>query len=184
MKYIYIISCQEYYKIGISNDVNKRTDDLQIGNPFELKVIDMILVEKPSSYESLIHMKLKDYHVRGEWFNASIHEIRKVIDEVTSIEPDLISHKEKTEVMLGGECNNPRRQKRIKKMIKRDNAKGHVEVDDDVLRQIMTKGCGIPKWKAQLLGLRYPPKRGWMKRIIGRTISISAYNLLIQESKP
>ena len=47
----------------------------------------------------------------------------------------------------------------------------NLRITDKLLSTILTKGCGLPRRKALLLGLKYPPKRGWKKKVIGREIS-------------
>ena len=70
MKQIYIIRSGEYYKVGITNNVKKRLGDLQVGNPVKLEVIRAFTVHNPYLREDMVHQALKDYHVRGEWFQT------------------------------------------------------------------------------------------------------------------
>ena len=38
MQYLYLIRCQQFYKIGVANDVQSRLAQLSTGNPFPLTV--------------------------------------------------------------------------------------------------------------------------------------------------
>lgn len=38
MQYLYLIKCQQYYKIGVASDVESRLAQLSTDNPFPLKV--------------------------------------------------------------------------------------------------------------------------------------------------
>jgi hypothetical protein len=38
MQYVYLIKCQQFYKIGVANDVESRLAQLSTGNPFPLEV--------------------------------------------------------------------------------------------------------------------------------------------------
>jgi hypothetical protein len=67
---VYLISCGDFYKIGLSKDVSKRIGSIQTSNPLPVE-----LVAKYSSFdknysrlESLLHEKFKDSRVRLEWF--------------------------------------------------------------------------------------------------------------------
>ena len=82
MTFIYIIRCdkQNLFKIGISNNVDKRLKQLQTGNPYKLKCIYKIksLEIKASKIEATIHQFLKEAnkkHVLNEWFNLSDDEV-------------------------------------------------------------------------------------------------------------
>jgi len=82
MSFIYIIRCdnQNLFKIGISNNVDKRLKQLQTGNPYKLKCIYKIksLEIKASKIEATIHQFLKEAnkkHVLNEWFNLSDDEV-------------------------------------------------------------------------------------------------------------
>ncbi|MGB3724295.1 MAG: GIY-YIG nuclease family protein [Glaciecola sp.] len=84
---IYGIKCEGFIKIGYSSSVEKRIYDMQIGNPFDLKVEFLIEPEKATArkIEMLCHQELKSKgrHVKGEWFNFAGDEeavIRNIIN--------------------------------------------------------------------------------------------------------
>ncbi|MBC8664011.1 GIY-YIG nuclease family protein [Vibrio parahaemolyticus] len=80
---VYVINCvsTNFYKIGISNDVDKRMSTLQTGCPFELRLVALIKAEfndtlgyEIRAIEKFYHKNYEDLNVRGEWFelNASM----------------------------------------------------------------------------------------------------------------
>ena len=66
--YVYLLQCQQYYKIGITKDVIKRTVGNQTGNPFEVKIIDTFLSLDKNADEKILHRLMSEYWHRGEWF--------------------------------------------------------------------------------------------------------------------
>jgi len=75
---VYFIQCGSSkgpIKVGVSNDIDKRIETLQIGCPWRLKLIAKI---KPNSdnhayyLEGQLHNKFKRHHMRGEWFKSKI----------------------------------------------------------------------------------------------------------------
>ena len=76
---VYAMQCGQYIKIGRSNKIKERLDDLQIGNPEKLELLGSI--RAPAYIEYQIHKELADYCHRGEWFNAT----PEVLDLVDSL---------------------------------------------------------------------------------------------------
>jgi predicted XRE-type DNA-binding protein len=71
--FIYIIQCCDnngYVKIGVTTDsALNRCANLQVGCPYELKVIASFHVERElKEVEAILHKQLEDFCVRGEWF--------------------------------------------------------------------------------------------------------------------
>lgn len=67
-KYIYVLECMGFYKIGYAYDVKSRINSMQAGSPFILNHIFSEKVWNPRDAESRLHKILSDYKVRGEWF--------------------------------------------------------------------------------------------------------------------
>ena len=178
-KQIYIIKCNECYKVGISNNPQKRLKELQTSNPYKLTIINTYPCDKAIVRESIIHMKLNEWHIRGEWFSASIKMIEKAILEVLLLDSDTIEYKELQMIKMGKLTNKSKRGKSLKHKIIQENKKGEIELTKDMIRGFMTAGAGLSKWKANLIGLKYPLKRGWVERCVGKTISIDSYNLIM-----
>ena len=74
---VYLVQCGYFLKIGIAHQskMNQRLNALQVGNPFELRLLSTIKGEEKE--EKLLHLKYKDLLVRGEWFHLS----REILDE-------------------------------------------------------------------------------------------------------
>lgn len=53
-----------FVKIGKAVDVWKRLDQLQVGNPYKLELVEWLL----GDVERIFHVELADLRVRGEWF--------------------------------------------------------------------------------------------------------------------
>ena len=70
--YIYLVEClgpDNFYKIGFATNPQQRLKELQIGCPYELKII----LEFPGGLikEKELHAFYNNSYVRGEWFNLN-----------------------------------------------------------------------------------------------------------------
>ena len=82
---IYFIGCNDrYVKIGVSYNPDSRRNDLQAGNPYELRMLKTIDVSHKA--EAYLHNKFSHLHHRGEWFHLD-SELREYI--ATEAETDL-----------------------------------------------------------------------------------------------
>ena len=68
MQYLYLIECQNLYKIGVAHDVVNRLATLQTGNPFQLRVVDCYEFANAEVVERGLHQKFSLIRKRGEWF--------------------------------------------------------------------------------------------------------------------
>lgn len=70
---IYIIKLQNFnlYKIGVSNNFNRRYKDINNALPFKCEIILNECVNNAYDLEELIHFSLKEKHVKNEWFDLS-----------------------------------------------------------------------------------------------------------------
>jgi len=78
-----------YIKIGKSNNVDKRLDSLQTGNPRKLTLMASIKCKTPNDalrLEKKLHIKFKKENIRGEWFSGLIN--LNSVEDVFHIEPD------------------------------------------------------------------------------------------------
>jgi hypothetical protein len=70
---VYFIQCSgtDFVKIGFtkSGSVKSRMDHLQVGNPYELRLLGTVSGVS-SQVEKEIHTHFHDYHHRGEWFRS------------------------------------------------------------------------------------------------------------------
>ena len=74
--YIYLIGHRNYWKCGMTMiSPELRMKEMQIGNPYKLKVAFYKIVKNCRLEESLAHKKLSAFHHRGEWFRGNKKEI-------------------------------------------------------------------------------------------------------------
>jgi hypothetical protein len=66
--FVYVIKCNEFYKIGIGKEPIKRLSCMQVGSPYELTLVKAIPSANPSQDEERLHDVFNPFHVRGEWF--------------------------------------------------------------------------------------------------------------------
>ena len=69
--YLYFIKCNNYIKIGYSENPKKRLEVIQVSNPYRCNIILTIgyLGETDAKNHELYWHKLcKEFKVRGEWF--------------------------------------------------------------------------------------------------------------------
>ena len=62
-------------KIGHTENLDRRIENLQVGNPFKLRVLATIhcdSIEHARGLEEKLHRFFKKKHIRGEWFKESI----------------------------------------------------------------------------------------------------------------
>jgi hypothetical protein len=74
--YVYLMKSGRYYKIGRSSYVEKRSYELGIKLPEELKVIHKIKTDDPAGIESYWHKRYEEKRKKGEWFNLSSSDIK------------------------------------------------------------------------------------------------------------
>lgn len=92
-------------KIGISNDPQKRLKELQVANPYELRLIFMFRGDE--SKEIQLHEKFVEYNIRGEWFynigklKEYVNQILRTIDEKGNIPKDGMTPKERAISIIG-----------------------------------------------------------------------------------
>lgn len=80
MAYIYFIANEKHeIKIGYTNNILTRIQNLQVGNSENLSTEYVIEIdESDRKLESHIHGICEKYHIAGEWFsdNALIHLLK------------------------------------------------------------------------------------------------------------
>ena len=76
MKFIYLIKSDidGYYKIGISNNPQKRLKQLSTGNSSQLTLIESYRTSIPFQIENALHRKYSQLKMNGEWFRLSLEE--------------------------------------------------------------------------------------------------------------
>lgn len=70
-KYVYLIYSESgLYKIGVSNDVEKRMSTLRTGSGYALTCLAYYKTkDKPTTVERALHKLFDEFRVLGEWFD-------------------------------------------------------------------------------------------------------------------
>ena len=70
--YLYLLKCQQYFKIGIANDISRRMCEMQVGNPFPIsREASLCFASKDAALtaEKSLHGLFSKSAVSGEWFD-------------------------------------------------------------------------------------------------------------------
>lgn len=89
--FIYVIQMgdKQYFKIGVTNDLERRVKDLQTGNPLPLHIIDSFnFVNRENKHwanqiEKVLHRRFDYCRQMGEWFEFTEKEL-VIIKEMSS----------------------------------------------------------------------------------------------------
>jgi hypothetical protein len=76
--YVYLLKCQDYYKIGIATDVQKRISGMQTGSPYPISLVASVQVDNPLSLEKELHAMYSSRHHRGEWFALTEEDVEAI----------------------------------------------------------------------------------------------------------
>lgn len=79
---VYVVKCGDFFKIGITKDLDKRIMSLQVGNPVKIEPFLRILpIGSARKLEKELHEKFTEKSISGEWFSLSIADLRFVFEE-------------------------------------------------------------------------------------------------------
>jgi hypothetical protein len=67
-QHLYIVRCGEFFKIGVSDNPERRIKDLETSNPFPIEVL--YIGHNEGHEEKLWHDIFEHRHHRGEWFQV------------------------------------------------------------------------------------------------------------------
>ena len=82
VEYVYVVSASGMlYKIGKTNDIDKRFRGLELMSPIPLTLIHTIESQEALKLEAELHKKYNHCRSHGEWFNLSKNEL----DEICSM---------------------------------------------------------------------------------------------------
>jgi len=97
MGYIYLIENtignETRYKIGYTNNLERRKKQLETGNPGEMNIIKSFFTKWNRKLESRIHKKFLINNIKNEWFILNNNDIDSFINECIKMEDnfDLMS---------------------------------------------------------------------------------------------
>lgn len=72
----------DYYKIGITYDIEARIKQLSTASPFGIEVIKLIHNDKVSKIEKELHNTYSNKRLNGEWFKLTNDELNKIINDI------------------------------------------------------------------------------------------------------
>jgi hypothetical protein len=81
---VYVIKCNEYYKIGHSINFAHRLDNFRNANPYPIEVVLFLVTDYYREIEGQIHQLLDEKRVYREWFlleNKDILTIVKFLED-------------------------------------------------------------------------------------------------------
>lgn len=81
---IYIINIEDtdYYKIGVSQNPNRRIRDLESSTPFNIYLIYCKFYEKVYEIEQYIHNKINSNYIKSEWFKLEFETVYDIMKEL------------------------------------------------------------------------------------------------------
>ena len=74
-----------YYKIGLASKINSRISQLQTGCPTPIETVALHDVIFPKRIETLSHRALKQYAIRGEWFEVADERLDEFLAEISDL---------------------------------------------------------------------------------------------------
>ncbi len=74
--YVYLMQFGDEYKIGTSNNVERRFRELKTQMPYHGKILHTITTGDPEGIESYWHKYFKEKRLKGEWFKLSQADIK------------------------------------------------------------------------------------------------------------
>jgi predicted GIY-YIG superfamily endonuclease len=76
--YLYILESDGFYKIGITNSVERRIKDMSCGNPHEVRLVSKYTLKSKIfafSVEQRFHKFLRPLNKRNEWYRLDSYLI-------------------------------------------------------------------------------------------------------------
>jgi hypothetical protein len=80
---VYLIASGPYLKIGVSENVRRRLEDLMAGNAHEMRIV---MTRSAPRYlgmeiEKRLHLRFAAYRHRGEWFTCDVDAAKQALKE-------------------------------------------------------------------------------------------------------
>jgi hypothetical protein len=75
IEFVYLMKSGKYYKIGRSNDAERRAYDIRLQMPEKLDLVHKIMTDDSIGIEEYWHKRFKDKRKNGEWFELTRQDI-------------------------------------------------------------------------------------------------------------
>lgn len=73
--FVYLLKCNEFYKIGIATGLESRVSSIQTGNPYEVELIWAAKLMDAIETEKALHQRFAGERTFREWFKLDEEDI-------------------------------------------------------------------------------------------------------------